>query len=107
METKVRDELCRYVRDKEGNKVGCLYAVRMPTGQVNLGWSSYNTRCETKPFNKAIARDIAKGRAVAGQTKAQMPYDILKHVTWFIGSVNKNMDTPSRVFIVSNYYKEI
>lgn len=54
--------LLKYVRDYNGNKVGCVVAVKQYVG-YSLGWSQC---CGRDTFNKERAIKIAVGRANIG-----------------------------------------
>ena len=87
-------DLIRYPKDEDGNRVGCFVAIVKDSvthadDVVYIGWSSYNKDHEPKPFNKVMARDIARGRAVKGVTQGKMPDSLKKHVTSFLFKVNK------------------
>ena len=106
-ENTMQQELIRYPKDTNGQRVGCFYAVVVNTAHeddgptVAIGWSAYNWECEDRPFLKTLARDIARGRAMAGQTKGRMPDELKKHLTNFLYQVNDFL-RPARVYIVND-----
>ena len=73
-ESQVRNIKFRYIRDKRQRPRGVV-AVDTNTGQV--GWSFYHKKEETKPFSKAMAREIAVQRMVSGSgPNVTVPRDI-------------------------------
>jgi hypothetical protein len=100
-------ELIRYPKGIDGNRIGCLYASIANSANeadgptVVIGWSAYNFDDEDRPFLKNIARDIARGRAEAGQTKGRMPDALKMHLTSFLYAVTDAF-RPARVVIVND-----
>lgn len=99
-------DLIRYPKDEDGNRVGCFVAIEKggvvsPEPVVYIGWSSYNKDHEPKPFNKVMARDIARGRARKGVTRSKMPDSLKKHITVFLYKVNKVFGAESVIIVDS------
>ena len=100
-------ELIRYPKGTNGERLGCLYAVVVNSANeddgptVSIGWSGYNRDNEERPFLKPLARDIARGRALAGQTKGRMPDALKMHLTGFLYQVNDAFK-PSRIILVND-----
>lgn len=103
----MQQELIRYPKGVNGERLGCLYAVIVNSANeadgptVSIGWSAYNHECEDRPFLKALARDIARGRALAGKTAGRMPDALKMHMTGFLYQVNDFLK-PARIMVVSD-----
>ena len=52
--------LISYVRNRKGEKIGCLLAAKTSSNCVGVGWSKCN---KLDKFDKKIAKIIAEGRA--------------------------------------------
>jgi hypothetical protein len=96
-------ELIRYPEDSNGNRVGCFYAYAAAEygRTVIIGWSAYNWEDEDRCFSKPLARAIAKGRAIKGETQGRMPDALKMHLTDFLFHVNAVFQ-PERTIIVND-----
>lgn len=85
-------EIYEYVRNKKGNAVGCILAVKDPeTNEILFGYSKYATNIETKRFCTETALCIARNRAITGRhyTKDKLPFAIQKKMDKFSNRAKK------------------